>query len=297
MRNWKKRIAVVGACSALLLVGCSQSVSQPVPVVKPSEPTRAVAQVKRAMQGPVVPVTTRVQNSEQVIEQKKGPYHVQRGFKDIPILMYHSIAVDPNNGLMVAPKDFAAEMRHLKQAGYHTISFADLGDFLDGGKQLPEKPVIVTFDDGYKNNYTEAYPVLKQLGLKATIFVISNFVGGKNTVSWDEIQEMQDSGVFEIGAHTKDHLDLTTLKTAAMDDEIAGSKKAIEAHIGQPVTAFAYPSGRLNDAVVQETEKAGFDFAVTTRPGVASDQQGLLMLNRVRVPGNESPSAFAQEMP
>jgi peptidoglycan/xylan/chitin deacetylase (PgdA/CDA1 family) len=214
----------------------------------------------------------------------------------VPILMYHSIHEDPKNPLMVSPPLFAQEMQHLKDAGYHPLNFEDLLEWKKG-RPLPAKPIVITFDDGYRDNYTEAYPVLKRLGFKATIFVISGFVGGKNNLTWDEIREMQQSGLIEIGAHTVSHLDLTKLSNEQKWSEIYGSKTAIEQQIGHPVIAFAYPAGRYDEATVKLTEKAGYAFAVTTYHGLASLQQGALTLHRIRIPGNESADAFAREFP
>jgi peptidoglycan/xylan/chitin deacetylase (PgdA/CDA1 family) len=271
---------------AFLLAGCGvrSAVSPP---VEPPSPSIQAEPLELHKAKPLPEMSQHPQEDADIPRTYRGP---------IPILMYHSIHTDPKNSLMVPPSTFEAEMQHLKDAGYHSITFKDLEDWKDG-RPLPNKPIVITFDDGYKDNYTEAFPVLKKLGLKATIFVVSGFVGGKNNLTWDEIKDMQQSGIIEIGAHTVSHLDLTKLSEKQKWEEIHGSKVAIEEQIGCPVIAFAYPAGRYDDATVKETEKAGFEFAVTTRNGLAIPQQGLLTLHRIRVPGNESAEAFAREFP
>lgn len=214
----------------------------------------------------------------------------------VPILMYHSIAVHPLNTLQIPPDSFAQQMQYLHTAGYNTITFEDLEDW-ESGKPIPVKPVLITFDDGYEDNYTFAYPVLQQYGFKATIFLISGHIGPPRHLSWDQIAQMRQSGLIEFGAHTETHQDLTTLTSDQQTEEISGSKQAIEGHIGAPVIAFNYPSGRYNDAVVQETSDAGYKFAVTTDPGYASLDQNTLRLHRVRIDGDEPLSVFARQLP
>lgn len=214
----------------------------------------------------------------------------------IPILMYHSIAVDPANNLQVTPDLFAAQMQYLVAAGYHTIGFTDLANW-EAGQPVPVKPVLITFDDGYQDNYVFAYPILKRYGLKATIFLISGRVETPRHLNWSEIEEMRLSGLVDFGAHTESHRDLTTLTDAQQTEEIAGSKQAIEAHIDAPVVAFDYPAGRYDDGVVAKTAAAGYEFAVTTDPGYAARDQNRLLLHRVRIDGTQPLSYFTRQMP
>lgn len=292
----RQRISSLILClAALSVVGCgSQAVPTPVvPVTPVAQPAQIDgAATSQTVSLPATPATPKGDD--------RGLTQHRRGHRDVgslPILMYHSINTDPKNTLMVAPAVFDAEMKHLKDAGYHAISFADLYDAENGGDPLPAKPVLITFDDGYEDNYVSAYPVLQKYHLKGTIFIITSYVGGKHTLSWDQILEMHRSGVIEIGAHTKTHLDMPTLSKSQQTDEIAGSKAILEQKLGEPVLSFAYPAGRYNDVTVEVTREAGFAFAVTTKPGFASAKQGLLTLDRVRVSGDETPQQFATEFP
>ncbi len=214
----------------------------------------------------------------------------------VPILMYHSIAEEPDNDLMVSPSTFAAQMKHLSDAGYQTITFQDLEEW-ERGEPIPKKPILLTFDDGYLDNYTAAYPVLKKHDLKATFFISTNYLGDARHISWEQIKEMSDSGLIEFGSHTLSHPDLTVISAAKRREEIVESKKIIEEKIGKEAIAFSYPAGAYNNIVIRETAEAGYKFAVTTRPGDARIEQGLLTLHRVRIHGYYTADDFAELFP
>jgi len=217
--------------------------------------------------------------------------------KPIPILMYHSIGINRKNNLLVAPAKFNNQIKHLHKAGYQTICFQTLENHWKSGKPLPAKPILLTFDDGYKDNYTIAYPILKKYKFKATIFVITNFVDDANHLSQKQIKEMINSGLVDIGAHTKTHPDLTTVTSKKVYQEIFGSKQILTKYIGKPIIAFAYPIGRYNYEVVKATGAARYKFAVTTKPGYAHPKQGWLTLHRVRINGDLSLAAFSRMFP
>lgn len=231
-----------------------------------------------------------------VLNQIKKPT-INPFLRPVPILMYHSIGVNRRNNLLVAPDKFAQQIKHLHKAGYQSICFQTLENHWKLGKPLPAKPILLTFDDGYKDNYTIAYPILKRYKFKATIFVISNFVGDANHLSQKQIKEMMNSGLIDIGAHTKTHPDLTTIPSEKMYREIFGSRQIITKYTGKPVIAFAYPIGRYNYEVVKATGAARYKFAVTTKPGYADAKQGWLTLHRVRINGDLSLAAFTRMFP
>jgi peptidoglycan/xylan/chitin deacetylase (PgdA/CDA1 family) len=210
----------------------------------------------------------------------------------VPILMYHSISVNPKNPLCVAPSLFDQEMRYLRDNHYHAISVEQLIEAWNGQATLPYRPIVITFDDGYLDAYTEAYPILKKYGLTGTLFLVPGFVGHRNFVTWDEVREMYDRGVMEIGSHTMNHLDLTRLNPSQLMDQVSLSKHVIEREIHQKISIFCYPSGRFNATVIAAVRHAGYQAAVTTRPGWASPVQGLYALHRVRVSGFEPLPAF-----
>lgn len=214
----------------------------------------------------------------------------------IPILMYHSISDNPGNLLCLSPQRFAEQMRHLRNAGYHALTFADL-EAWEQGKPIPVKPVLITLDDGYRDNYTAAFPILKQEQLKATIFLTVGFLNGQNSLTEEMANEMTNSGLVQFGSHSLSHMDLTQLPSDRLRQEVADSKRELEAKFGEPVTAFCYPSGRYTQQVEEEVKQAGYRFAVTTRPGWAEASQGMLTLHRVRINGDMTLDRFQELLP
>lgn len=216
--------------------------------------------------------------------------------KDIPILMYHSISKNPKNLLCVDPDQFALQMEQLAKHHYNAITFQDLLDWKNG-KPIPVKPIVITFDDGYKDNYTAAYPILKKWGLKGVIFLPSEYIGSRHSLTIEQINEMLDSGTIEVGSHTLTHADVTHLSDKQLREQIVTSKEQLERMFGITVYSFAYPYGKFDAKSISMIEQSGYDFAVTTRPGLASKDQGLFELHRVRVPGDMQIQIFRQVFP
>jgi len=192
----------------------------------------------------------------------------------VPVLMYHYISIPPENaddyriGLSVSPEDFRQQMSYLAESGYHTIDLYDLSLAITNKRELPSQPVIITIDDGYRDNYYNAFPILQEFGLTATIFLATDFTdqGHEGYLSWSMIEEMSASGIrFE--PHTKTHPDLRERSRDFLIYQILGSQETIAAHIGYTPRYFAYPSGRYDEAVIQVLQEIGFWGAVTTMGG------------------------------
>ena len=215
----------------------------------------------------------------------------------MPILMYHYIRVNPDPrdvlgfNLSVTPSDFKSQMDWLAANGYHPIDFDDLRGYLWRNEILPERPVILTFDDGYRDLYTTAFPILRTRNFKAVSYVVSGFVNSPSYVTADQILEMDASGI-QIGAHTVSHSDLTTLSAPSLHHEVFDSKAMLEALTGHPVIDFCYPSGKYNDAVLAMAHAAGFETATTTQPGIAHSAADRYVWTRIRVSGGESLDQF-----
>jgi peptidoglycan/xylan/chitin deacetylase (PgdA/CDA1 family) len=200
----------------------------------------------------------------------------------LPIIVYHSVRpsyvgeTELVKRFTTEPAILDQEFAHLKERGYQVISFNELLKYFDEGKPLPPKAVVLTFDDGWKNQYTYAFPLLKKYGFTATFFIFTNAIGHKNFLSWEQIKEMDAAGM-TIGGHTKTHPYLTKItdpqKLAA---EIAGGKKILEDHLGKKVDVFAYPFGLYNDAVVKAVRDAGYRIGRTSNPGLYQTEAGLL---------------------
>jgi peptidoglycan/xylan/chitin deacetylase (PgdA/CDA1 family) len=210
----------------------------------------------------------------------------------VPILMYHYIRVNPDPAdrlgfnLSVTPSDFARQMDWLAANGYHPIDFDDLRGYLLGGAPIPDRPVVLTFDDGYRDLYTAAYPVLRAHHFKAVAYIVSGFVNSPASVTADQVVEMDAHGI-QIGAHTVSHADLTKLSAGNLTHEVTDSKAALEGLVGHPVLDFCYPSGRFDDGVVRAVQAAGFLTATTTQPGVVHSAGDRFAWSRVRVSGGE----------
>ncbi|RMG98577.1 MAG: polysaccharide deacetylase family protein, partial [Chloroflexi bacterium] len=192
----------------------------------------------------------------------------------VPILMYHYISVPPADAdiyrydLSVEPDNFRAQMAYLAENGYTTIDLYDLSLAITNKKELPPKPVILTFDDGYRDNYENAFPVLQEFGLKGTFFVVTEFVdrGLEAYMTWPMLEEMAAAGQ-RIEPHSKTHADLRNRDRDFLIWEILGSQETIAAHIGYTPRYFAYPGGRYDDAVIQILRELDYWGAVTTISG------------------------------
>lgn len=218
----------------------------------------------------------------------------------VPILMYHYISDPPpgsdqlRRSLSVTPANLDAQMHYLKQAGYQTITLYDLYDHLAQGKPLPDKPIVLTFDDGYEDAFTNAMPILLKYGFVGTFFVLTGPAdrdGAGAYLTWKQIAAMSAAGM-DMELHGREHVDLRNRSFEFLVHQTAGGRESIEAHTGKPVRWFAYPSGRYDAAVVRVLKSAGFWGAVTTLSGQTHTVDGLFDLERVRISGSSSLETF-----
>ena len=211
-----------------------------------------------------------------------------------PILMYHHIAAppDPRNqresDLDVAPVQFETELAYFQRAGYTTITLDELTAALSNQAALPAQPLILTFDDGYIDFYTAAFPLLKRYNAKATIYIITGRVGKPGYLTWDQLRELAASPLITIGAHTRTHPQLAEKGAARVRDELDGSKADLESHLGVAVRHLAYPSGSYNKDTIKQAQLSGYMTAVTVHFGIRERADKLLELPRVFVKGGET---------
>ncbi len=211
----------------------------------------------------------------------------------VPTLMYHYVRpITPemttsSRWLSVSPEHFRAQMEELVRLGYHTITPDDLADAVTGQKILPTKPVLITFDDGYRDQYTKAFPILKTHGLRATFFIISDYHLNPLYLTNDQIRELDQSGLITIAAHTRHHVGLADRQSDKQKDEIGGSKQDLEQVVGHPITAFAYPYGNFNAAVKRLVAEAGFRTGFSTILGSIHTSSSLFEARRIRVLDDE----------
>jgi peptidoglycan/xylan/chitin deacetylase (PgdA/CDA1 family) len=229
---------------------------------------------------------------------------VQVGRRNItlPILMYHYVRTPPSlktdwlgYTLSVSPADFTAQMDWLSRHGFHPVDFNDVRAYFAGTTPLPANPVVITFDDGYADLYTTAYPILASHGFKAVAYIVSGFVGRPRYASAAQVVQMDENGV-EIASHTVDHADLARSSYASVMRELVDSKLWLERLLGHPVLDFAYPSGQFSAQVVSEVIRAGYDTAVTTMTSLDHSAADRYVWTRVRVGGGESLAEFAQSL-
>ena len=216
--------------------------------------------------------------------------------RKVPILIYHSIDEFTGQGskeLYVTPDNFQKQMIYLKDHGYTLLTF-------DRWQEIHKenKPIFITFDDGYKNNLN-AFAIFQKLENErfkpsGTIFVISDFIGRSNRLSKSDLKMMADSGIISIQSHTATHPDLTEIKN--YEYELKGSKDKIQKITGKPVNALAYPYGNFNDKVVEETKKY-YLFGLTTTPELFSEKgikDELYLLPRIYIKYSTTLDDFAK---
>lgn len=229
-------------------------------------------------------------------EHSQPPREHDKALNGVPILMYHKVNPDPKTGdmgLRVSPAAFEWEMHYLKDNGYHSVSLGAVVDHFQKGKNLPDKPVVITFDDGYQDNYRYAYPILKKYGFTATIFVVTNTIGGINEfdykahiqpknkmLTWNEIKEMNSNGI-TISAHTLDHVHLTRISKTEAKRQIFESKKILEEKLGGKVQYFSYPYGEYNQAVAEMVKESGYLASTTTQLGLVQSDMNPYWLKRI----------------
>ena len=208
----------------------------------------------------------------------------------VPILMYHRIARDNpslpamTRRLTVDPRVFAAQMRWLDRNGFTTITQRQLFDALFRGRPLPRKPVLLTFDDGYRNVWGQASPVLAALRMRATAYVVTGRISGPDPsfLTWEQLRLLENRGI-EVASHTVSHRALTSLSDAQLAAELRTSRAALERALGHEVRWFAYPFGAHDRRVVAAVRRAGYLLATTTVSGDEQSARAPFELRRLSV--------------
>ena len=199
------------------------------------------------------------------------------------ILEYHKVNDRTKDDYTITPEEFASQMDALQADGYTTISVLDFLRAKKGKQQLPEKPVVVTFDDGYSDNYTEALPILEQRGMKATVFMVTNDVGLPGYLTWDQLHDMEKRGI-ELGSHTANHLPLTDMTLDEARDEVQKSKLMMEWKGLKTVFVLSYPNGKYDKFLPNILKEEEYLAAVTGDAGVNTFQTDPYRLLRINVP-------------
>ena len=208
----------------------------------------------------------------------------------VPILMYHYVgdlpadADDIRRNLTVSPDQFRDHIAYLKSADYQTITFAQLNSAMDYGTPLPDKPIIISFDDGYIDHYRTAFPVLRDAGYTGVFFIVSEFADRRldGYITWEQINEMIDGGM-SVESHTKTHADLSAIDADGLIYQLLGSAQSIEYHTGVRPVALAYPLGRYNELTMDITSQTPIRRAVTTVNGAVQTSDNRYEMPRLRI--------------
>lgn len=244
--------------------------------------------------------------------QRKIAYKYQR---DIPVLMYHRVITNEDEkgvyDTYVTKKNFEKQMKYIKENGYETINFYDIKNE-EFKRRFDEnkKYVIITFDDGYRDNLINALPILKKFNLKAVLFFITDISYNKwdtdvenrpkekdfKLMNLEEIKEFYASGLIEIGGHTTSHLDMPTIDDYILKKDLEISKKKIEEITGKKAISFAYPWGRNNEKSRQLVKDAGYQFAVSTESGSPCFSDNLFEIQRVGIYSKDDMEKFKKKL-
>lgn len=261
-------------------------IARPLPVtaVLPPTPTATVTPMLTATASPTASPT---------VAPPRGPTPdgVARVIR-APILMYHYISEPPADAdiyrkdLSVAPARFESHLRYLQEHGYHTVTLDALLAFLAQGDPLPAQPVILTFDDGYEDNYTQAYPLLRKYGMVGHFFVISDFVNQARAgyMTWPQIEEMAANGQ-RFGSHSRDHPDLKGKPVDYLVWQALGGLEALQEHTGSHPRWISYPAGSYDDQVIAVYQSAHYWGGLTTEQGATHTLAQIFTLKRVRIRG------------
>ena len=225
-------------------------------------------------------------------------WRIPQRYKKARVLMYHSISEhvgnEKHNKWRVKPQDFEKQMNWFYKNNWKSFTISELVK-LD---KIPEKSFVITFDDGYEDNYLNAFPILKKYNLKATIYLVPN----QKTNHWEEkntsvlsnllnekqILEMQNSGLIEFGSHTLSHVNLSKTDEFQLEKELIESKKEIEKITNKECEAFAYPYGKFDDKIVQAVKNAGYKNATVVKRGLFEQNDDIFTIKRVGILGTES---------
>ena len=251
---------------------------QPVaPVIAEAQPSPSTAMAS--------PAVDPQQNT--VLPEKPIPPEKRK--TKVPILVYHHIKLisDGSPGLRrltVTAEVFGQQMKFLQDNGYHVITFSDVAEYFEQGRELPNLPVIISFDDGWVTQYENALPLLMQYHFPATFFVVTDYVGHRNFISWPQLQTLLTEGM-KIGSHSRSHPRLTKITDPArLWDQIFNSKTILESQLEVQVADFAYPYGFYNTAAIDMVKAAGYRVARACCTGVAHTSTDVFALRAIMVP-------------
>lgn len=218
----------------------------------------------------------------------------------VPILMYHYIADNPNpkdkarDSLSVSPAKFEEQMKYLSENGYTPVTLDTLYGIFAKQTSVPGKPIVLTFDDGYMDFYSNAWPILRRFNFHAVSFIPTNLVGGGYYMNWNQIKEIASGGLVVFEGHTVSHAYLPSLSFSASLKQLLDSKNIIQGNTNYPVNFIAYPGGSTNGSVQAAARQTGYAGGVGTWYGKAFGPS--MNMPRIKVSGFWSIKEFASRL-
>jgi len=204
------------------------------------------------------------------------------------ILMYHSVG-ENNLFFNVESKEFIRQIEYLKRKKFNIISLSQLVEWIEKKQVIPKKTVVLTFDDGYQNNHSNVWPILKEYDFPVTIFLAVDLIDQKigdsqkivlDMLNWPQIQEMDQSGLIDFQPHTLTHSELSQINPMEAKREIEESKRIVQEKLNKKCNFFAYPRGNFNQEVVDILKESGFKAGLTIKSGLVSENVDLFKLPR-----------------
>jgi len=213
--------------------------------------------------------------------------------RGVPVLYYHSVRESADNEVTIAPEMLKTQLKYIKDEGYVTLTLRELKEYLLNNSPIPNKSIVLTFDDGYMDNYHSAFPILKDFNMVATIFCITSNLDGTYYLSKDAITEMSNYGI-DIQSHTVNHPHLDKMNYDEQLTELKQSKKTLESIIGKKVDSIAYPFGAFNDDSINAAKAAGYTLGFTTKRGLSDRDDNPLELDRIYISSKYDMNTFKE---
>ena len=261
------------------------------PVPAPAEAVAALPAAPVIRPAPVALRASGPQADDAVAGAERAMPAIARRLK-VPVLMYHYVSEVPAaeagspgaRDLRVPPTFFAQHLEFLRGAGYHTVTAPQLWAALNSRAELPDHPILLTFDDGYADAYQSVMPLLLQYGFTGTFFITVNLVGRPGYVTWDQVRAMSAAGM-DIESHAMDHVSMAKRAAASLRSQLADSRRILSERTGTDVRFFAYPAGEYGDEAIAAAAAAGYDGAFLDSGGGLQSPEWAFMLRRSRIAG------------
>lgn len=235
--------------------------------------------------------------------QPDTTFKLHDGHVAVPILLYHFVGRTTleeegksSTRYNVTIDDFRAQLAVLHRLGYQTITVSEIAQAINNDQPLPDRPVAITVDDGWIEQYTNIFPLLQQYNMRATFYIPSAYPVGERLMTWEQVKALNDAGM-EIGSHTHTHIDLTTMDQSAAWQQLVLSKQILEKALNTPVLSISYPFGNYTSNLKAMAARAGYESAVALAPSVIHGQYDLYNLHRLEIFGTATLTEFVDLLP